>query len=255
MQRESFFHFENSIADVILPRLKVKYREQLCFSKMKMEYSDFTKFVKRNDEFIPLFAVKSTEPDDIIIDMRAFINIGIAEILGVHQQIPVAMMYRDWLESSQVFKVVEEAFDLANLVTDAQSFEDSNYLITCAGAKSSYVSGIFQTVKDIVSDLTIISLVDKSLYVQAIIDAIRYAYAYCAAFISSKEGMGVMYNGETPTLNKTGRIPGRAFEFGAVKYNTPTTGKERFITDCRGIGIFSLLLLTYYLFDMFGENF
>lgn len=252
-------HFERVGFDIeaVIPRIKVKYREQLCFSGKKIDYADFTKFVRRDNIFIPMLDVKEVKDTDKIIDMSPFINVGIAEMVsltsGEHNDVNVEFFR--YLVSLNVFQIYEDAIDIVHKILLSSEFDNENNLGVINSLRSTYVNCTFPEIQRIIAALTVIQMVNPKLYCQVILESMKYSYTICSAFTADLDNLfcGQFSDLDATQTSVNKAVSARSLRTGAIGYTIPSKSQKHYITDSRGVGIYSYIKLLHTVYANFGE--
>lgn len=253
-------HFDRVGFDLesVLPRVKVKYREQLCFCGKKVDYTDFTKFVKRDNIFIPMWDVKEVKNTDKVVDMTPFINVGIAEMVsltsGEHNDVNIDFL--QYLVKLNIFQIYEDAIDTVHRIITSCEFDNENNLGIINSLRSTYINCTFPEIQRIVAALTVIRFANPKMYCQVVLESMKFSYTVCSAFTAESDSLicGQLSDLDATQTSVNKAVSVRSLRTGAIGYTIPSKSQKHYITDSRGVGIYSYIKLLHTVYRNFGET-
>lgn len=247
-------YFSTLDIDDIVPRIRAKYREQLCLPGCKIEYKDFTKFIRRGREYFPKFVVTDKAEEDVEIEMYPLLCVGMAEFLtsvsGADSQ-PNIMFFNSFSDET-VFSNIESALKLYKEVQHSTA-KNEKELLSFTAMKAGYMDYRFPIIRELVSFLGALYLGNPSVFSKAAIHVMRYAYTVCSIFLADETQISCGQIGEDKIreFSVTEMFSKRYLQPKRVGYSID--GVRHYITDSRGVGIYVFLLLMAHMFKKFGE--
>lgn len=240
-----------------IPELHEKFRDKLCLKGRKIEYENFTKFVKRGSSYLPLVCWNGAiEPTDKVIDFAPLLNAGLAEYITMlsHSHDFVDMRFLGWLQdlefASDWYSMLERAGEMVDMkVGECDiSFSISECL------RTSLIDYRFNTVRRIYSTLQALWWMNPKSYCFALIEGMRLSFSLISVFMQPELTLSKPEELSHPEKMAYEHIvKSRLSRFGAVEYNVEGTDRIRRITDGRGLGISALTLFLIDLFSRYGD--
>jgi hypothetical protein len=242
----------------VVPRVKVKYRDKLCFSGQKVEYPDITKFVLRDGKYIPLFTLTDKREGDICFDMYPLIFLGMVEILADESHNGGSEFY-NFMASIIEDGVFEDQSKFINTLRLIRSFDRSEndddwYIARCL--RSDFTTDSFNFIKTFYSNMICTSIANQELACKVLLESMNWAYLQSmmwfhgdtSNFVDCKS---IIENSHSMTAKFYCKS---YFEPKKIGYTVPNSKKKHYITNCRGAGIYAYLILLSAIYNKFGER-
>ena len=254
---EEYFKDLSLDVSAMIPRVQTKYRDTLCFKGRKVDYKDFTKFVKRDNQYYPMLDISDVSDSDLVLDLYPFINIGIAEALTCvhgHSTSQVDIYIRHLCDLCKHFSF-EEIEPFIRLLDGDSVLENKENTLVTTTLRSSYCDSNWGSIRRIVCMLNALRLISPRRYCEAVMDAIRINYITCSLFTTPKDRLSVAKVSESAVSDNVldNFIGSRCLDFNKIGYTIPNMKKKHYITDSRGIGIYTFMNLLFSVYSNFGE--
>lgn len=240
-----------------VPRVSVKYRDQLCFKGVKVDYDKFTHFVLRDGKYLPLFYIGDVKDSDVVFNMYPLICVGMAELLAVSSNAndDVLLSFCDDLTNEGIVPNAKSLLDFTKIIKDS-SFKsnDFEFEILCA-LRSDFTNCSFNTIKRFVSMLSCCYFTNTKLFCEIVLEVMKYAYTVCSIFTTDLSRIKSVRCSEHD-LERFSLSSVTTFSSVRPKrigYTVPCGKSKHYISNCRGLGIYSFIILLFCVYEKFGE--
>lgn len=247
-----------------VPMLRYKVNDStIKFKGKRVPVEDLFMFVKRGDSYLPKFFVKEEEQDDMVIDMTPFICVGISELMHLVTSQECVGAFDDDTEEifSKVFLTVEEL----NTVLDKLCISTED-LGSCGVAPivynmtSSYIDYRFTNIKKLASQLLILTISRPCVACEYILKCLTIIYDYASIFYYDEEALGTLAADDSKDISVRSTkdtlsdfMTEKLTRFKRIDYTAPDSDKKHYISDCRGLSVYSTLILLQCLYNKFSE--
>lgn len=251
--------------------LVVNLRSQLVFRGKKVPFDDFTKFVKRGKSFVPLFCCSDVTEKDYVLDLYPVINAGMAELLALQSDFCNFFdnKFIDWIYENCDLDDWSKSLETVSAWKDTP-YEGHPELVLLDTMRGSIIDYRFPVIRRIYKLLGAVKVINPKFYCVAVIEILKLALVSVPIFwgedksdvnqILAKKMMNA-HKWESENLQHVMRqraawqmaTANKLTRFGAIEYYSESEKKKRHITDCRGAGIYLLLILANDVFREFGD--
>lgn len=246
---------------VPLVRYKIN-NSAIRFKGQKVPVEDLFKFTKRGSSYYPTFILKDELPEDKTIDMTPFICVGVSELLQV-----IASDYTPGAFDEELMNVFSKVFftiDELNKVLDTICIEQDdwvkdNIMPIAYNMTSPYIDYRFSNIKRFASMLFVLSIGRPSIACEFILKAMEVIYSYISIFYYDKGSLGTLVEGSDDFKTKSTSssfsefMTEKLLKFNKIGYTVPDTTIKHYISDCRGLSIYSVLILMQCIYNNFSE--
>lgn len=252
----------DKMCDNILPLLRYKMSGDFVkFKGKKVPVEDIFNFVKSGDSYYPRFYVNEVKPEDKVIDMTPFLCTGVAELAyftASDKHIGIASKFLDSVKN--VFLTIDELNTISDeLIITGNEDTDNPLAYIIYNMSSPYIDYRFEGIKKLASRLLILSFTRKADLCDCILNGFTYIFDFVSLFYFDKEqleGMSqtnedVKFHDSNDMLNDF--MTSKLLRFKRIGYTAPDSDKKHYISDCRGLSIYSVLILMMCVYDKFGE--
>lgn len=246
-----------------VPMLRYKVNDTLVkFKGQRIETEDFFKFVKRGDSYLPKFFVKDEEKGDKVIDMTPFICTGAAELLSLVASDDNVGAFNEETEAimSKVFLTIDELNTLLDKICiSSEDLSKFGVASVMYNMTSSYIDYRFPNIKKSASQLLILAFSRPSVACEYILKALTIIYGYASIFYYDKEALGTLEDDFEGMVAKSTNDAFNTFmtekliRYRKIGYTAPDSDKKHFISDCRGLSVYSVLILMQCIYNKFSE--
>lgn len=247
-----------------VPMLRYKVNDSIIkFKGKRVPVEDLFMFVKRGNSYLPKFYVKEEEQDDRVIDMTPFICVGVSELMHLVASQDCVGAFDDDTEEilSKVFLTIEEL----NTVLDKLCISSED-LGSCGVAPivynmtSSYIDYRFYNIKKLASQLLILAISRPYVACEYILKSLTIIYDYASIFYYDEEALGTLAADDSKDVSVRSTkdtlsdfMTEKLIRFKRIGYTTPDSDKKHYISDCRGLSVYSVLILLQCLYNKFSE--
>lgn len=246
-----------------VPLIRYKVNDSVIrFKGQKVSVEDLFKFTKRGSSYYPTFILKDDLVEDKTIDMTPFICVGVSELLQVIASDLTPGAFDE--ELMNIFDNVFFTIDELNKVLDRICINSDNWkncgvMPIAYNMTSSYIDYRFPNIKRFASMLFILAIGRPSLACEFILKAMEVAYTYISIFYYDKSSIGTLIEGnnefKTQSTNSSFSefMTDKLLKFKKIGYTIPDTDTKHYISDCRGLSIYSVLILMQSIYNNFSE--
>lgn len=236
-----------------LPKIRIKLRDELCLPGRKVQYDDFSKFVKRGSSYTPLVCTQ-LKKDDIVIDFAPLLSIGVAEVVAMlsHEDDYVDLHFLGWL---QELEFADNWYSMLGTMGDMfdKSVDTSEELAFAESLRTSLIDYRWPVVKRMYATMQAIKIINPKSYCIAVIEGLKLAFSVASLWMAPKAKY--LDEDRRQKMNESrfrwGQLTKeRLGRFGALEYTIEGTSRKRKISDGRGLGISALCL---FLIDFFNK--
>lgn len=256
----SYFRDGNMDMDSFIPKLPVKYRDQLCFKGRKIDYEDFAKFVKRDGVYTPLVCLVG-EPTgaDQVLDFSSLLAVGLAEVVTMisHGTNLANCEFANWVNELEFSEDWYDMLDRGSAIFRYDISDPSaSYLALAETLRSSLIDYRFPIIKRIYADLMALRWHCPKSFCAAVIEGIKLAFSVSSVFMTphlSFESMAAS-SGSAEAIMYEQVLQTSLCRWGCVEYTPDGSDKPRRISDGRGLGLSALCLFLIDIFNRFGDS-
>lgn len=247
-----------------VPMLRYKVNDStIKFKGKRVPVEDLFMFIKRGDSYFPKFFVKEEEQEDRVIDMTPFICVGISELMHLVTSKDCVGAFDDDTEEifSKIFLTIEEL----NTVLDKLCISSED-LGSCGVAPivynmtSSYIDYRFYNIKKLASQLLILAVSRPYVACEYILKCITIIYDYASIFYYTEDALGTLAADDSKDISVRSTkdtlsdfMTEKLIRFKRIGYTAPDSDKKHYISDCRGLSVYSVLILMQCLYNKFSE--
>ena len=240
----------------LIPRVRVKYRDQLCFSGKKVSYDDFTKFLvnSQTKDIVPLWNFEGDSTGYKTVDFAPMLCIGIVELLDTVSEFDRCSNYKVYNDIMETFKL-DDMCKTLDFASECKAMNDNPYepfscLLSARMVRRSFC---WTTSQRLLMTLWLTYNLDKKFFTQCVIDLMRFIYQFISGFIYTQDEVKSMTL-EGSSIIKSADIDWEKItKVGAIQYKHPISGKVIKLSNSRGLGIYSFALLLEAVYGRFGE--
>lgn len=251
----------------LIPGLRVHLKTVLQLRGKKIQYDDFSKFVKDGDAYVPVVCVPSVDEYDDVLDLSSLLNVGAAEMLMLLSDRAdfVDTRFVDWCYANY-----KSAIDDWNAVYDAvyawksKSYHDDIRFAFGDSLRGSIIDYRFPTVRRIYNLLSALKIVSPKFYCVAIIELLKLSVYAIPLFVDMGADVAEYVADQDVFRKDIGRekkegvrwqtiLSTKMMKFGAIEYTTDDN-KIRKITDCRGAALCLFELFAIQVFRKYGDS-
>lgn len=242
----------------IIPKLKVRLREELSLGGRKISYMDFTKFVNRDGHYTPLVCCPKVEETDVVLDFAPLLNVGVAELLSMlsFEGDFVNIKYLGWLTDLEFAEDWYAMLEQVNKMFSGYGDMINPTLALSESLRSSLIDYRFNMVRRIYSTLQALRLINPKSYCIALMEGMKVSFSAISMFMNPKVAFCHDSRRRYPTAqfvweSRSAEVHSR---FGAIKYTPEGSDRERKISDGRGLGISALCLFILDIYNRYGDR-
>lgn len=246
---------------VPLVRYKIN-NSAIRFKGQKVPVEDLFKFTKRGSSYYPTFVLKDELSEDKAIDMTPFICVGVSELLQVIASDLTPGAFDDELTDifGNVFFTVDELNKvLSTICIEPDDWVKNAIMPIAYNMTSPYIDYRFSNIKRFASMLFILSIGRPSVACEFILKAMEVIYSYISIFYYDKSSLSTLIEGnnefKTQSTNSSFSefMTEKLLKFKKIGYTVPDTDIKHYISDCRGLSIYSVLILMQSIYNNFSE--
>lgn len=246
---------------VPLVRYKIN-NSAIRFKGQKVPVEDLFKFTKRGSSYYPTFVLKDELAEDKAIDMTPFICVGVSELLQVIASDLTPGAFDDELTDifGNVFFTVDELNKvLSTICIEPDDWVKNAIMPIAYNMTSPYIDYRFSNIKRFASMLFILSIGRPSVACEFILKAMEVIYSYISIFYYDKSSLSTLIEGnnefKTQSTNSSFSefMTEKLLKFKKIGYTVPDTDIKHYISDCRGLSIYSVLILMQSIYNNFSE--
>lgn len=240
--------------------LPVKFRDQLCFKGQKVDYDNLTKFVLRKGKYLPLLCTPKQEEDDVIIDMYPLICVGMAEILAISAQVGdttirkfEAALYTDDILFSDIERY--SRFNKFLSVSEDCFKTNKDEISIILSLRTDYANCCFESIRRITAMMIACKHSNPKLFCEFILESMKFAYSNCSLFTTPLEKLAGIKGSSTNDLERYSLkdvVTLSSISPKRIGYTVPNTKSKKYISSCRGLGIYAYLILFFSIYEKFG---
>lgn len=245
-----------------VPLLRYKMNDSVIkFKGQRIPVEDLFKFIKRGDSYLPKFSTKE-EKGDRVIDMTPFICVGVSELLQVVASDTSTGAFDEEIDEifGRVFLDIEELNTVLNKICicseDLSAFGVAPIIYNMT---SSYIDYRFPNIKKLATQLLVLAFARPSVACEVILKAFTLIYDYVSIFYYDKDSLGALAekNDNFKTYSTKEALESfmteKLLRFKKIGYTVPNTETKHYISDCRGLSVYSALILMQYIYNNFSE--
>lgn len=242
-------------------KVPVKFREQLCFKGKKVDYSDITKFVLRDGVYTPIMFVPDISENDKIINMFPLICVGMSELLATtscNGDYTIIDFETALYNHSSMFSDLEKFSNLRQFLSfsDESLENNANELTVTLSLRSDYIACNFDAIKRLTSAMIACYFSNPKFFCEMLLESMKFAYATGSLYTTPVNKIsGFTTNSSSISkFDVKSAIPISALSPKRIGYTVPNTSKKHYISSCRGLGIYSYLILFFKIYQQFGVS-
>lgn len=246
-----------------VPLMRYKINDStIRFKGQKVPVEDLFKFTKRGSFYYPTFILKDDLAEDKTIDMTPFICVGVSELLQVIASDLTPGAFDEELMNvfSNAFFTIDELNKILNKICiSSDNWKNYGVMPIAYNMTSPYIDYRFPNIKRFASMLLILAIGRPSLACEFILKAMEVAYTYVSIFYYDKGSLGTLIEGnnefkaQSTNSSFSEFMTEKLLKFRKIGYIVPETNTKHYISDCRGISIYSALILMQSIYNNFSE--
>lgn len=251
--------------------IRYKVKDKVQVAGLQIPYSDFTDFVEKDGLFAPAFFNDLVEPPTELInnktiqngtriDMTPFLCVGFCELLAAY--IEKGKQSPDKI--SDMYGLLDNIFctlddykrirkELLNYPKDEDDLKHNQACILFS-MTSTYIDYRFEWIREYSSILYVLSMVSPKDFISVLLKLTEelqiMAIPFYVGIDRDKHEKSIYSSVDISPVYRT--LTDRALTFKRIGYMA--NGKKNYITDCRGVCIYSALLFIYTFVSTFGER-
>lgn len=238
-----------------LPSIKVKFRDTFCVPGQKFEYADLSKVAvsNKNNKLLitPYVFTDLNDMNAVEVDYIGIYAIGILELLYLvlkRNDSNIAHFHHNF--NQFIGSIFNNYVDVEELMNKIESDEYKKQLNLFYQMRTDYDREGYKCIINRVNELMLIWLHDKRIFWEVFFEIFEFCKPIALVIFEE------FIFGEHPNVFIDHSWVNKDFDlhFKRIAYTVPNSENIRYITDCRGVGIFACMSFYYSFVYEFGYD-
>lgn len=260
----STYEYEQNNKDFLklFPKLRVKFRDQLCVIGHKYDYVELSKVsINENLKMTPSIFNNSEFTHEL--DCIGIYSIGVMEIMYMTLIKDSSLLTYAIENLYKVLDIFDDYRDVSNtlhqLCLNEKNEINNNYyeaFILAFTMKTNYNREGYNMIKDYMNIMMIIWLRNKALFWQIFFEIMDFCTPIMSILLEKpiwEEFSKTHEDIAIRTVSKTDWLDENDLTFSKIEYILPKSDITKYITDCRGLAIFLTLKFYLQFLSNYGE--